>query len=150
MTTLQNIINHFGITEDIREAGYILINGQFLDLSEKNNGGEVGYRTADHRDINMFYDNKSNTESLIAFMNEGNIRLTPETKGIDITIKPNKEQQQALRQFINYFKGECLLDISDENGKNLFNKEYSIKTSSTKIINDIMDYFNNERKCNYE
>jgi len=141
MTKLEQIINHFDTTNDMREAGYILTTGQFLDLSEKNNGGSRGIRSADHRDINMFYDNLSGTESLIQFMNDGNIRLMPESGGIDLSVKPNKQQIQALRIFINHFNGEVVLDISSLNGNNVFNHEYSMKTASAKIINDINNYF---------
>jgi site-specific recombinase XerD len=146
MDIVNKVINHFGITNDMREAGYILINGQFLDMSEKNNGGCKGTRTADHRDINMFYEHTENaTQALINFMNDGNIRLMPECGGIDITIKPNHLQLSALRTFINYFNGEIILDISDNNGKNLYNHEYNTKTSSSKIISDIINYFEKER-----
>ena len=141
MKTIDIAIKHFGITNDIREAGYILTNGKFLDLSEKNNGGKAGTRNADHRDVNICYENLGNTEALIQFMNEGNIRLMPETAGIDIATKPNKEQLTALRKFINYYHGEVILDISDSKGNNLHSVEYPIKTASSKILNDINSYF---------
>lgn len=142
MNAIDIAIKHFGITRNIKEAGYLLTNGKFLDLSEKNNGGTGGYRSADHRDINVCYEDKGNTESLIAFMNEGNIRLCPETGGIDLSVKPNEQQKTALRDFINYFKGEIILDISDSNGRNISNHEYPIKTASTRILEDIENYFN--------
>ena len=141
MNTIDIAIKHFGTTNDLREAGYILTNGKFLDLSEKNNGGEAGTRSADHRDINICYSNLGNTESLIQFMNEGNIRLMPETAGIDLVTKPNKEQLTALREFINYHHGEVILDISDSKGNNLHSVEYPIKTASSKILSDINSYF---------
>ncbi len=141
MTNIDIAMKHFGTTNDIREAGYILTNGKFLDLSEKNNGGEAGTRSADHRDINICYSNLGNTESLIQFMNEGNIRLMPETAGIDLTTKPKKEQITALRKVINYYHGEVILDISDSKGNNLHSVEYPIKTASSKVINDINSYF---------
>lgn len=39
----------FGVTDDFREAGYILPDGELLDLSGKNNGGEPLHRNEDHR-----------------------------------------------------------------------------------------------------
>ena len=143
MSSIDIAIKHFGTTNNIAESGYILTNGKFLDLSEKNNGGQAGYRTADHRDVNICYDDKDGTAALIAFMNEGNIRLLPENGGIDLSVKPNDKQKLALRYYINYFKGECILDISTLSGNNAFNHEYSIKTASTRILNDIENYFNN-------
>ena len=141
MKTIDIAMKHFGTTNDIREAGYILTNGKFLDLSEKNNGGKAGTRNADHRDVNICYENLGNTEALIQFMNEGNIRLMPETAGIDIVTKPNKEQIAALRKVINYYHGEVILDISDQKGYNLKSVEYPMKTASSKVINDINSYF---------
>lgn len=142
MNSIDIAVKHFGTTRNIKEAGYILTNGMFLDLSEKNNGGQSGQRSADHRDVNICYDDKDGTDALIAFMNEGNIRLLPENGGIDLSVKPNNQQKSALRDFINYFKGEIILDISDSNGRNISNHEYPIKTASTRILEDIENYFN--------
>ena len=143
MNSIDIAITHFGTTNNIAESGYVLINGKFLDLSEKNNGGQSGQRSADHRDINICYDDKDGTDALIQFMNEGNIRLLPENGGIDLSVKPNDKQISALRYYINYFKGECILDISTLSGNNAFNHEYPVKTASTRILNDIENYFNN-------
>lgn len=141
MTNIERLKKHFGTTSNILESGFILTDGSILDLSEKNNGGSAGMRNADHRDINFIYPNKGNTESLIHFMNIGNIRLVPETKGIDLVTMPNELQFKILRQYINYFNGEIILDISDKKGINISSKEYKIHTSSSRIINDIKEYF---------
>lgn len=135
---VQRAVDIYGTTEDIRESGFILRDGRFLDLSEKNNGGESGMRSADHRDIAQCYDdNIDGTEAMMRFMNEGNIRLNPESGGIDISAPPTEQQRSALREYINYFKGEVILDISTETGNCLHSQEYSLKTASSAVINAI-------------
>ena len=44
---VEAVVDHFGITEDFAEAGYILPDGRLLDLSGKNQGGSGGYRALD-------------------------------------------------------------------------------------------------------
>ncbi len=138
-------IKHFGTTTNILEGGYILTDGNILDFSGKNDGGMSGMRSMDHRDIGEILES-SGTDSLIEFMNMGNIRLNPESKGLDITIEPTQEQINTIRHYINYFNGEIILDISDLQGKNIHSYEYDFKTSSSKIINDIKEHFNKQIK----
>jgi hypothetical protein len=133
-------IEYFGITTDILESGYILITGEMLDFSGKKDGGESHVRYIDHREIGDILES-SGTDALIEFMNMGNIRLNPESQGIDISVCPTKEQFQSLRYYINYFNGEIIVDISDNKGNNIKSFEYNKKTASTRIINDIKDYF---------
>lgn len=66
----------------------------------------------------------------------------PEYQGINLQVKPNSKQKMTLRDYINYFNGEIILDISDKNGNNISNIEYTEKTASSKILNDIENYFN--------
>lgn len=39
---------HFGVTTDPREAGFVLPDGRMLDLSERRTGGDTGSRARDH------------------------------------------------------------------------------------------------------
>lgn len=48
---IEKAIKEFGLTDNPREAGYILPDGKFLDLSGKNKGGREGSRNLDHREI---------------------------------------------------------------------------------------------------
>lgn len=137
-------INHFGTTTNILEAGYILTNGKMLDFSGKKDGGESNVRYMDHRDIGEILESSS-TNALIDFMNLGNIRLNPESKGVDISIKPTKEQLLTLRDYINYFNGEIIVDISSLKGWSIESFQYNKRTSSSKIINDIINHFNNNK-----
>jgi hypothetical protein len=136
-------IKHFGTTTNILEAGYILTNGIMLDFSGKKDGGESNVRYIDHREIQEILESNG-TNALIEFMNLGNIRLNPESKGIDISINPTEKQILTLRNYFNYFNGEIIVDISDIKGRNIKTFEYNKRTASSKIINDIMEYFNKQ------
>ena len=70
----------------------------------------------DHRDIQDIYEEngkemESGTDAMIEFMKEGNIRLNPESGGINLIHKPNEKQKSSLRTFINHFDGEIYIDF---------------------------------------
>ena len=138
---------HFGITYKISEAGYLLTDGRLLDFSGRHEGGPGGYRTVDHRDITDAlgddYGDDTYSGGMIRFMGEGNIRLSPESGGINLSVKPNKAQLSALDRYISNFRGEVILDIDDENGNTVVSVEYPKRTYSKRIINDINAYFDN-------
>jgi hypothetical protein len=137
--------DHFGTTYKINEAGYLLTDGKLLDFSGKHEGAPGGYRTVDHRDIADAFDGDygdgSYSGSMIQFMQAGNIRLSPESGGINLAVKPNKEQLNALDRYITNFRGEVVLDIDDANGNTVVSVEYPVRTYSKRIINDINEYF---------
>ena len=139
MTTEQKAIEFFGITKNIKESGYITISGKFLDLSGKKQGARGGYRTQDHREVEEILEDFSYTNALIEFMNQGNIRLNPESQGIDISVLPTEQQESVLRDYFNYFNGEIVVDISDLKGNNITTFEYTEKTASSKILSDIKE-----------
>lgn len=133
---------HFGTTRDWAETGYLLTDGTQLDFSGRHWGGDGGYREVDHRDINeALGEDIPGNEAMVSFMAEGNIRISPETGGINISMMPTKEQERALRSFVREYGGEVILDIDNENGVTVSSTEYPAKTSAEKVINDIRAYF---------
>ncbi len=46
--TVERAIAKFGLTDDVREAGYVLPDGDVLDFSGKRDGHEEGQRNYDH------------------------------------------------------------------------------------------------------
>lgn len=136
--------NEFGTTTDMREAGYLLPDGSMLDFSEKNNGGEPGRRGADHRDIARVINDRSYgtmTEYLDDFINEGAIRLIPESGAFSVAQQPTKEQKNILRNFIYRYNGEVDVEIYKD-GHSVANPYYRERTSPTRVLNDIDAYFN--------
>ena len=144
------VLDHFGKTYRWAETGYILLDGSKLDLSGKHEGAPGGYRTVDHRDIvdalGSDYGDDTYSGSLVQFMSEGNIRISPESDGINLSVKPNKAQEQALVSFIQNAHGEVLLDIDDANGYTVVSVEYPSGTSALRVLNDIRGWFDNGKK----
>lgn len=143
--------NHFGTTNDFKEAGYITVNGQMLDFSGRHWGGtENGMRTVDHGDIaedeniSYFKDGKlSGADAVQRFLDDGNIRILDERGGINLSVAPNAAQTDVLKDFINSKNGDVIIDITDERGLPKQNFEYGKGTSAQKIISDINSYFDN-------
>ena len=138
---------YFGTTYKIAEAGYLLTDGKLLDFSGRHEGAPGGYRSVDHRDISDAFDgdygDDSYTGGMIQFMQAGNIRLSPESGGINLSVKPNKQQLDTLDRYISSFRGEVILDIDNANGDTVVSVEYPKRTYSKRIINDINEYFDN-------
>ena len=129
---------YFGTTYKIAEAGYLLTDGKLLDFSGRHEGAPGGYRSVDHRDISDAFDGEygddSYTGGMIQFMQAGNIRLSPESGGINLSVKPNKQQLDTLDRYISSFRGEVILDIDNANGDTVVSVEYPKRTYSKRII----------------
>ena len=141
----QQAIDAFGTTFYRTRAGFMLKDGKLLDLTY---GGQCPRE--DHRTIQDAFDDMdldSESDYLIEFMNEGNIRLIPEIPGIDIAVEPTDRQYAALKDYIDFFIGRKKyfgVQFSNKNGDQADWKEYNGFTSSAEIILDIKDYFKNK------
>lgn len=151
----QRAKTQFGITTDLREAGYLTTDGKYIDLSGKNNGGTAGIRSLDHRDIGEIYTDEeyslaekkySNMGTATAimqdFIEEGNIRLIP-GQGVDIAVEPTAEQYEKLYDYLSYIQtvyGDVLVDLETET-RNRENLEYNDRVSVSKMINDIKNHY---------
>ena len=135
----------FGRTYKWAETGYITTDGARLDFSGKHEGGPGGYRTVDHRDIRDAlgddYGGDDYSGAMVQFMGEGNIRISPESGGINLSVMPTKAQMDTLSDFISKERGEVVLDLDDTNGVTLSSTEYPRGTHSSKVLNDIKDFF---------
>ena len=139
--TEDKIIQEYGLTNKWSETGYILKNGQRIDLSGRKFGGQGNRRDIDHRE--PFEDG---TEDMIEFIKLGNIRVSPETPGINLYKEPTKEQYQAVRDFIEqigYRNDYFSFDLDDGKGYTKESKEYEGNISAPKIIKDLKYYFAN-------
>ena len=135
----------FGRTYKWAETGYITTDGARLDFSGKHEGGPGGYRTVDHRDIRDAlgddYGGDDYSGAMVQFMGEGNIRISPESGGINLSVMPTKAQLDTLSDFISKERGEVVLDLDDTNGVTLSSTEYPRGTHSNKVLNDIKAFF---------
>lgn len=138
---------YFGRTYKISEAGYLLRNGHMLDFSGRHEGAPGGYRTVDHRDISDAFDgdygNGEYGDAMVQFMRAGNIRLSPESGGINLSVKPTKSQTETLERYIQNFRGEVMLDIDNEDGDTVASAEYGRGTRASTVLTAINDYFDN-------
>lgn len=137
----------FGKTYSWNETGYITTDGTKLDFSGRHDGGPGGYRTVDHRDIRdalgLDYGGDDYSGAMVQFMGEGNIRISPESGGINLSVMPTKAQFDSLSDFISKNRGEVILDLDDATGNTVSSTEYPKGTHSSKVINDIKAYFEN-------
>ena len=128
---------HFGTTNDFKETAYITTNGKQLDFSGSHEGGQKGSRSLDHRQINEI------DTDMDSFISMGNIRVLPESGGINLAIEPNTKQYSMLRDYIEYAKqnnDEIYVDVDTENGT-YDSARYNKNTPTSTIINDIKQYF---------
>jgi len=79
---------------------------------------------------------------MVRFMQEGNIRISPESGGINIAVMPTKAQMDSLSDFISKERGEVILDIDDASGNTISSTEYPRGTHANKVLQDIRNYFN--------
>ena len=140
-------LDYFGKTYNWNETGYILLNGSRLDFSGRHEGGPGGYRTVDHRDIidalGEDYGGGDYSGGMVRFMQEGNIRISPESGGINLSVRPTNAQMEALSSFISKERGEVILDIDNAQGDTISSTEFPRGTHANKILQAIRDYFDN-------
>lgn len=136
---------YFGHTYKWSETGYIMTNGKKLDFSGRHEGGPGGYRTVDHRDIRDAlgddYGGSDYSGSMVQFMSEGNIRISPESGGINLSVMPTKNQLDSLSDFISHNRGEVILDLDTPDGQTVSSTEYPRGTHANKVLADIKAYF---------
>lgn len=152
---------HFGTTDKLTEAGYILPDGSLLDLSGAVYGATrtlEGHRTLDHRDIrDAFEENNDFPEgiSMEDFINAGAIRFSPESysfmmahsptaaqlKQIDFILQNNEESPSLFKKDINI---ELMSDASEwGNRDESFYREWDKTDPDIKTIKRLTDSFYN-------
>ena len=146
----QKVVKCFGITNNLSEAGYILPDGRLLDFSGKNDGGEPGMRSRDHREIGMATE-EGGTAGMIKFMQAGNVRIDASAGFIDMNRMPTDAQFKVIVQIINLHRGEVAIDVEDnlmwEPGKEYpragrsFRNRYDYGTNPFYVIQDIKNFY---------
>ena len=145
-TVEQDVLAKYGKTYRWTEAGYILKDGTRLDLSGRNEGASGGYRTVDHRDIFDIYEDSEDygTDAMNQFMARGNIRVMPESPGINLQVEPTEEQYRQIQDLVErlgwkerYFS----VDFDNANGDTIDNITYEGAVSARKVVADIKYFF---------
>ena len=137
--TVKRAEEYFGTTYKIKEAGYITTDGKMLDFSGRHEGANGGYRTVDHREIGDAlgeeYGGEDYSGAMVRFIGEGNIRVSPEMGGINLSVLPNKAQRGTLDRYISNFRGEVILDIDDYFDKGKIPEKFSREPQIRKNAN---------------
>lgn len=145
---LQTLEKHFGTTNNFDVAGYLLTNGKMLDFSGKHWGDDYSTsRTVDHRDVlegfnyEGVHDGNNGVKAMVDMIGSGNIRLAPESGGINLAVAPNDVQIRKLADYIRHFHGEVIVDIDAVGGDTIHTFTYNKGTAPMAVIRDIMQYF---------
>ena len=117
----------------MNECGFILPNGEMLDLSSVK-----GRRGIPHRNVEAIGVGLEN------FIEHGAIRCDSRYKLINICKKPTKEQIDRLVEIIKANDGSVSLDLG--NGHVTFDYVDYKNVNYKRIINDIINFFDNKIK----
>ena len=132
----------FGYTNSFQKAVFLTYEGKLIDFSDGSNR-----RIEDHRAIMQVFDEdfESNTDYLIKFMNEGNIRISPEVPGIEISnfSEPSNAQLDMIEQYAekNKYSGYFVVDFCNKYGDNIGSLEYEDYIDPAQIVEDVEEYF---------
>jgi hypothetical protein len=134
---------HFGITRDPVECGYVLPDGRMLDLSGRHamlggdyrrapNGTNVphrgkdwqaGVRHTDHRELD-FFDGMGGTDGMLRFMEQsGAVRVMPPI-GFTLMSMPTKRQIATMVVMARHFDPEVYVEVYNANGDTTVHKAY--------------------------
>ncbi len=140
----EEVVKKYGKTYRWVETGYLLKDGTRIDMSGRNDGAPGGYRTVDHRDI--FYDISEDygTDAMVEFMSRGNIRVMPESPGINLQVEPTEAQYRQIQNLVEnlgWKNKEFSVDFDNANGDTIGNLYYEGNVSARKVVEDIKYYF---------
>lgn len=138
--------DYFGITNNLDLGGYILTDGNLLDLSGKKLGSDGRTRSIDHREVSDAFED--NNVSMEDFINSGNIRYMPESNSILMANIPNSKQYKIIEEIINRANGQVNIELmSDANNWGSFrdySREYPDGTTLATIKRDINAFYKGE------
>lgn len=139
-------LKRLGFTGDIREAGFITVDGRLRDLSGKKEGGQPGQRALDHREA-------GGTSGMQELMSLGEIRMDFSSGSLDFGKKPNAAQERVVSSFVQRKAGEVTIEVTDGLGE--YNaesgyyrettrnesKDYPRGTSPATVLRDIRNFY---------
>ena len=141
-----SLARKFGYTNNPREAGWIMPNGNMLDFSGKKFGGPGNDRALDHREalsINDDYDR--DYETLDDLKNTGAIRAMPESGGVELNVAPTRQQRFTIGKFFEFGadRGNPPIVELKHNGETYY-KQYPEGTRPARVLGDIDRFFRGE------
>lgn len=138
--------SYFGITNNLNLGGYILTDGNLLDLSGKKLGSDGRSRAIDHREVSDAFEDYN--VSMEDFINSGNIRYMPESNSILMSNIPNSKQYKIIDAILDRANGQINVELmSDANNWGSFRdyaREYPEGTDLSAIKRDINAFYKGE------
>ena len=159
----ERAVEHFGTTDDFRIAGYILRDGRMLDFSGAHwmEGYDEAYidewrkkndiRQVDHEDVNEAFGDDAPSDSALAFIRRGNIRIAPEAPGLELYAKrePTAQQYAQIRDFVNYINdrqdyftngSRLWIDLTTDR-KQRERMSYTGEIRADRVVNDLKHFY---------
>lgn len=150
-------IDHFGTTADIRETGYIMPEGEMLDLSGRHYSEDhpslKGRRNVDHRELPegiLDAGSLSASDRMIKFQQlTGAIRHSPETGGVDLSVAPTRQQIMKLSEHYSNNPAGLVIEITNPNNGEIIDSTTIPKPSYGALKKHFDDKFGSSKKKNY-
>lgn len=100
---IERAVENFGLTNDVREAFYVLPDGRMLDGSGRHWGGDersvAGQRQVDHSDISEVIDDASGADAMYEWMGRTGAMRFDQIVGIaSVARSPTKSQLDVLNR----------------------------------------------------
>lgn len=142
-------LSRLGETLNPSEAGYIKPDGSLADFSGKQEGGQPGTRSFDHREAG----GTAGMQEVIAY---GWVRMDENSGSLDIAKMPTPAQLSAITKMANRKIGEIVLDLEDglgefresdgyyANPRRRWSQQYPEGTKPQRIVNDIKKFFSGD------
>nr|DAO14499.1 MAG TPA: Large polyvalent protein associated domain 23 [Caudoviricetes sp.] len=142
-------LKQYGTTENFEQAAFLLPNGKMLDFS---GGAEGEKRGLDHRNIQTVFgpaepgQNAAQADYLNQFIREGNVRIMPESPGVDISAetKPTAAQYAQIAEMADTLgvqNRKFSVDLSTADGKQAATRRYEGRVRGSDVVNDIKAYY---------
>lgn len=121
----------YGTTEDFDSAGFILLNGELLDFGNYDDIFRQAHGALDLKGAN-FRD----------FINYGNIRVNPQSPGIELSKEPTNEQYEKISEMVRRYsdRGVFYVDVVGQSGNNIWNRKYTEQETQL-VKTDLLNYF---------
>ncbi|MCG3177013.1 MAG: hypothetical protein MOGMAGMI_01977 [Candidatus Omnitrophica bacterium] len=136
----------FGTTPYFEGAGYMTPDGELLDFSEQNDGGDAFTRSLDHRAIERILPKSmladpvkvmgARSRNMFKFMELGNIRL--QLDGFQAIVRPTPAQERALARFIRQLQeGGFDVNIDVGTGDEARSFSFGTEMSPASILEEV-------------
>lgn len=134
---IERAVENFGLTNDVREAFYVLPDGRMLDGSGRHWGGDersvAGQRQVDHSDISEVIDDASGDDAMYEWMGRTGAMRFDQIVGIASVARPPTKAQLDVLNCAN--RGKYLaLSLNTPEGRIVDDAEFE-SASKAKIQN---------------